>query len=252
MSRMTSTDLAALEELLASAYAVVPMRDIHRSQLRTDAVIGLRHDVDDNPGSLRCATRIAAWEEEHGHRSTYFLLHTAHYWDDDLALGDAVEEIAGRGHEIGIHANAIVDALRNGGDPDAILTSALNRLRSYGVEVTGVAAHGDSLCYAGNGELRVVNDEMFTECARPEMGSPTRSVEFGHRRVVLAPRPLADFGLEYDTHRLPHGRYLSDSGGRWNEPFPGKGEGQLHVLWHPDWWVRVFSNGGGKSATLTG
>lgn len=233
--RFEAEQLADLEALLGSADAVVAMVDVKHGATGEN-VIGLRHDVDENYGALDTACAIARWEHERGFRSTYYLLHSAGYFQDDLALGEAVDELAGFGHEVGIHANAIATALREGGDPDAILTSALNRLRSYGHPIVGMAAHGDPLCYAA----KFVNDEQFVECRRPEMGVPSRALEHNHRRVILRPRPLSDFGLEYDAHRLPHGRYLSDSGGKWNEPFPGEGEGQLHVLWHPDWWGAAF------------
>lgn len=239
--RFRREDLVALDGLLSRARFVVSMREVFDGKTAVD-VIGLRHDVDGHAGSLTTACAIAEWEANRGYRSTFFLLHSAIYWDDDLALGEAVDYMTERGHEVGIHSNAIACALLNGGDPDTILTTALNRLRSYGVEVTGVAAHGDPLCYE-DGKITFVNDEMFVECARPEMGSPTRSIERGHRRVVLRPRPLADFGLAYNSIFLPRGRYLSDSGGKWSEPVSGqevKGEGQLHVLWHPDWWSGAF------------
>jgi len=229
-------DLIDLENLLESSAGVVAMLDIHQGAHTDPYLIGLRHDVDDNAGALNTAVKIAEWEHERRFRSTFFLLHTAPYWEDDLALGDAVDRIVGYGHEVGIHANAIAQALKVGGDPHEILHQALNRLRSYGHPIVGMAAHGDRLCHLAG----FVNDEQFTECARPEMGEPRRFVAWGNRRLQLEPRPLADFGLEYDTHRLPHGRYLSDSGGKWNEPFPGSGSGQLHVLWHPDWWGRAF------------
>jgi hypothetical protein len=232
----TDRDLSEVEALLESAAGVVAMEDVARGWDGAD-VIGMRHDVDDNPHSLDTAVQMAKWEHERGWRSTYFLLHSADYFADDLGMGDAIDVIAGEcGHEIGIHVNALAVALASGGDPAHILEGALNQLRSYGHPIIGMAAHGDHLCHVA----KFVNDEMFSECERPEMGAPDRMVTFGHRRVKIMPRPLADFGLTYDTHRLPHGRYLSDSGGKWNEPFPGEGDGQLHMLWHSDWWFRAF------------
>ena len=233
--RFTERDLDDLNQLLSGASEVVPMRAIWEGE-RDPAVIGLRHDVDDNQGSLETAVAIARWEQRQGYRSTYFLLHSARYWADDLRLGAAVDAIAECGHEVGIHADAIAQALLTGDDPHVILERALNRLRSYGQPIIGMAAHGNALCHRSG----FVNDEQFVECSRPECGEPDRFVTWGYRRLKLEPRSLADFGLLYDTHRLPHGRYLSDSGGSWNEPFPGKGDGQLHMLWHPDWWSQAF------------
>lgn len=226
---MTEHDLAELDTLLASARAVVPMRDIWAGN--TDpAVIGLRHDVDDNVGSLDTAVRIAGWEHARGYRSTFFMLHTAHYWD---SLQGPLERIAGYGHEIGIHTNAVTVALTVGGDPADILAAAIDQLRGWGHEIVGVAPHGDELCHTAG----FINDEIFTECARPDMGAPDRWLNHDGHHVRLQPRPLAHWRLGYETYRLPRGRYLSDSGGTWNIPPRDIGHrGQLHILWHPDWW----------------
>lgn len=233
---MNHADLLALDDLLGSAGAVVPMRDIHAGA-DAPCVIGLRHDVDDNKDSLETAVQIARWEQDRGYRSTFFVLHSAGYWRSPW-FPLALAEFAECGHEVGIHVNAVAEALRSGGDPADILHDALAYLRGLGHDVIGVAPHGDQLCHSAG----FVNDEMFSECARPEVGEPARTLEHEGRRVTLAPMPLADFGLAYETYRLPKGRYLSDSGGAWNVPLDAiPGEGQLHILWHPDWWADAFT-----------
>lgn len=229
--------------VLAPAAAVVSMREVFLGANQAD-VIGLRHDVDDNQGSLANAVSLAGWEADRGYRSTYFMLHTASYWNW-RDLPGALDQIAEHGHEIAIHANAITASLLHGGDPIQILTDAIEQLRATGHKVSGVAPHGDKLCYATAPEgqrLGFVNDEIFTECPRPELGPPDRAIVYGDRRLVLAPVPLSHFGLEYETYKLPHGRYLSDSGGSWNVPCESvtSGPGQLHVLQHPDWWGAAF------------
>lgn len=228
-------DLAELDEaLLSRALRVVPMRDVYEGD-RHSLVIGLRHDMDN---FLRGSVELAEWEAERGYRATYFVLHDSPYWDD-LALPAALEHIADLGHEIGLHANGIAEALRGGGDPDEVLFSALERLRGWGHDVIGVVAHGDHLC----GQFGFVNDEQFTECARPKMGDPDRWLS---DVVQLRPRPLSDFGLEYESYRLGRALYLSDSGGYWTpdfyevvESFPTT-KGQLHILQHPCWWPAAF------------
>lgn len=234
----TAADLQELDDLLSRASAVVAMHDVYMGRTDDD-VIGLRHDVDDNSGSLETAVKIAGWEAERGYRSTYFILHTAAYWSDEPRLRAGLDAIAGYGHEIGIHADAITVALRDGGDPASLLIAAIDQLRGYGHEVYGVAGHGGELCRP----VGFVNDEIFSECARPEMGAPDRTLTLDDRTITLAPRPLADFGLAYETYRLPHRRYISDSGDHWNiRPSEAPdGPGQLHVLMHPDWWEDAFS-----------
>ena len=57
---------------------VVPMREFARGA----GDLALRHDVDSR---LDSALRLARLEHERGLRATYFVLHTAPYWDrDDL------------------------------------------------------------------------------------------------------------------------------------------------------------------------
>jgi hypothetical protein len=240
MRSFSARDLAQLDTiLLPPARAVVSMQEIHAGA-RDEDVIGLRHDVDDNPGALQTALKLADWEAARGYRSTYFILHTARYWRDERTLRPALEQIAAAGHELGIHANALTVALRAGGDPAEILHAALERLRGYGFPIVGVAPHGDPACHRAG----FVNDELFAECPRPDWGAPDRELTLDGRTVQLQPRPLADFGLRYETYRLPHGRYLSDSGGAWNVPpeSVADGPGQLHILQHPDWWSRAFTD----------
>lgn len=244
----TRADLVELDErLLANADACVAMQEVHDGN-RSPDVIALRHDVDAGH-ALATALQIAEWEAEHGYRSTYFLLHTSPYWGGSV-FERSVDRLVSLGHEIGIHANAIAQSLRTGLDPDLILEHALIDLRSLGITVRGVAAHGDEICNRDRGvdEGTFVNDEQFVECARPKEGAPDRKVSRGRFRRQLSPRPLADFGLEYEALQLgfPTPFRVSDSGGYWSMPFDQAvekfhfGDRQLHFLWHPDWWAHAF------------
>lgn len=259
-------DLAELDErLFACAARVVAMEDVHDGD-RQPNVIALRHDCD-SAESLDIAVSLAVWEAEHGYRSSYYLLHTSPYWDAP-GFDEMVEQIADCGHEIGIHTDALAESFITGEDPDLILERAIGRLRGLGYPVRGVAGHGNRLCThsAGPGEPWFTNDEQFVECRRShlggqEMGEPDRWVWRGKIRRKLAPRPLADFGLEYEALWLSVPFYfrLSDSGGRWNDegfdviaaafaqqthvvtPTVEKGDPmQLHILQHPDHWGRAF------------
>ncbi len=233
-----SDDLEHLDTLLEKATAVVGMGEVFAGA-RHPWIIGLRHDVDN---VIEPAVEFAAWESERGYRSTYFILHTAPYWDDKPLLARSLDFIAECGHEIGIHNNAIAHATVTGQDPRVLLAEAILELRELGHSVTGTVAHGASECYDGSGAVRVVNDELFLECPRPHMGDPDRTV--GNAKIT--PTSLADFGLLYDANWLPRGAYISDSGGRWSQPFKHVDgrfpyPGQLHMLVHPDWWVEAFT-----------
>jgi hypothetical protein len=233
----TPADLREVEELLGRADEVVAMREIAAGE-QDPMVVGLRHDVDNH---LRGVSELANWEREHGWRATYFILHDSPYWNDPT-LPYLLDELAGLGHEIGIHVNAIAEALTTGKDPAEVLDDAIERLADWGHPVIGSAAHGDRRCYR-KGEVFFVNDEMFTECARPEMGAPKRKISPG---LKLDPKPLAYWGLQYDSNQLSRSLYLSESGGSWRDKedivsrFPTP-FGQLHILMHPCWWVQAFT-----------
>jgi hypothetical protein len=244
----TLGDLLELNDrLLSRADACVAMQEVHDGN-RSPHAIALRHDVDAGH-ALATALQIAEWEAAHGYRSTYFLLHTSPYWGGTV-FDRSVDRLVSLGHEIGIHANALAEALRTGRDPDLILHDALNDLRALGVTVRGVAAHGDEICNRDRrpDEGTFVNDEQFVECRRPKEGDADRKVSRGQFRLRLSPRPLADFGLEYEALQLglPTPFRVSDSGGYWSMAFDQAvsefevGDRQLHLLWHPDWWAHAF------------
>lgn len=232
-------DLAALESLLLSrASAVIPLREVHAGNHRSD-VIGLRHDIDDNSGSFQTAQTMARWEAARGYRSTYYVLHGAHYWTGEPFFRSGLEEIALAGHEIGLHVNGLAEALRYGKDPHEILWTALDELRSWGHAVIGCASHGDSLCH----DVGFVNYEQFDEC---KLEDPYRVLSYRGRELRLTPMPLSAFGLAYEAYHIPRGRNFSESGGRWNTSFEDFALGfnfdvQLHLLQHPDWWGDALS-----------
>lgn len=240
-------DLDRLDLLLRSARAVVSMQEVHAGNERSD-VIGMRHDVD-GAHALDIAVRMAWWEAERGYRSTYFILHSSPYFvrpDTPAKLA----RIAGCGHEIGFHTNAIAEALRTGRNPNAILDDALSQMRNFwGFQARGFVAHGDRICYDATCEsgkvspqAKFINDEMFTECARPDFGAPDRVLHYKRHTLQLQPESFEDWGFSYNPNWLPHRYYNSDSNGAWAEPFAktledfARGDGQVHLLQHPDWW----------------
>ncbi len=231
------SDLEDLDRFLYSAYEVVPMQQIHDGD-NDPRVIGLRHDVDNE---ITSSVAMAAWEEERGYRSTYFILHTAPYWQDKTLLQESLTAIDSLGHEIGFHINAITEAIRTGDDPLDIAQDAVDELRGYGYPVRGVVAHGDNACY----EHHFINDELFTESRRDNQGAADRTVG----GVKLAPISRSELGFDYDPNWLPRDEYLSDSGGQWSKPFNEFAArfheyGQLHMLVHPCWWAESFVRAG--------
>lgn len=237
------SDLDELGKFLDRADEVVAMEAINAEgwaqYSRGLNVIGMRHDVDN---AIAPAVDMAQWEADRGYRSTYFILHTAPYWEEKETLKAALEVIADCGHEIGFHINAITAAIKTGRDPIAIAAEAVGELRSYGHNVHGVVAHGDNACY----QFNFINDEIFTESARPKYGAQDRTLDEFGSEIKLNPISRLGLGFDYDPNWMSRGCYISDSGGTWSQPFDEMAErfpeetGQLHMLVHPDWWGEAF------------
>lgn len=242
-------DLEALDALLSSADRVVPIGEAFAMPAthRPARLIALRHDTDHD---IENAVRVARWEADRGYRATYYVLHGDWYWSrtpvgrpSRLVL-DAIAEIAGLGHEIGLHNNAITLAFRHGGRPADIVRRDLAELRRAGHQVAGTVKHGDPLCH----QLGYWNSEVFADCPSPDFGPPDRQLVWpdapgGPRTLQIASLPLADFGLTHEANWIGQDLYQSDTGGRWMHPFDemairfGKDGGLLQILVHPVWWA---------------
>lgn len=242
-------DWAALLRILGHGDEVVSVAAALDSGLaRVPRLIALRHDVDHD---LENSVRLAELEAERGYRATYFILHTDWYYcaggrsELSTYLLRGLDRIVSLGHEIALHNNAVAAGLRHARDPVEILGEELLRLRRHGFEIRGTVAHGDELCHRAG----FLNDEVFVECARPQLGPADRTVVYddwkaGRRlEVKLDPVHMGVLGLEYEANRIGHQLYLSDAGGCWQSPFDlvstrfVQNGGFLQILVHPVWWA---------------
>lgn len=216
-------------------------------------VVALRHDVDHD---LDLALEMAFWEHRRGCRASYYLLHTAEYWHDEQLVEKCLQ-LQDFGHEVGLHLNVMAEWARcEIDDVDTRLSELLWRLREGGVDVVGVSAHGDRLCY----ERGFINYWMFAdvrpdepavaESGRSAEGLPVDEVRFRidyPREEALArddgaalplwTSSLEAHGLAYHAFHVPSDRYLTDSGGAWTRsPDPQEldcSNGRFQVLMHP-------------------
>ena len=217
--RFTYAEYERFLDRLASL-DVVPLREFAAGLGDT----ALRHDVDDR---LDSALELARLEHARGLRATYFVLHTAPYWErDDLV--ERLRELQTLGHEVGWHNDLVTLAVVHGRDPAEYLRHELARLRDAGIDVVGIAAHGSPWCH----RLGFHNDYAFSDLPQPIPGFPTRFEPIG---------TLVDFGLHYDAYSLGEDAYFSDSRfdrGRRAHPadFPlGPGQRTI-ILTHPCHW----------------
>ncbi len=222
-----------------SRFLVVPLREFRKVDPATRALVGLRHDVD---ARLNAALVFAQLEHTRGLRSTYFVLHTAPYWQQPGLL-ESLRRLEELGHEVGFHYDLVTVQVVDGLDPRAVLASELARLRGAGLRIVGAAAHGS---YWGH-RLGYKNDYFFRELdeAHPDFPNNERVGE-----VELAKGTLGEFGFTYDAMRLGENHYWSDSwmdrrGRRWHPELLdldviGPRERAI-VLVHPDHWDRSLA-----------
>lgn len=214
-------------------------------------ILILRHDVDHD---YETALRMGRWEHEHGLRATYCILHTAWYYGELIdgrqqrtrEMLDCCLELQDLGHEINVHNNFPVVALKTGLDAIRLLEQELAFYRLHGVKISGTSTHGDALCR----ELNFRNYELFRESVYELRGGP-RVVEHDGNRVALGHVSMHDFGLAYEAYDLPRDLYFTDSGGtlrrrtntrgraglRRREMDPGPAYPDITgILTHPIWW----------------
>jgi hypothetical protein len=228
-----------LGELVERGLRVVPLREFHGAGAEGAVLLGLRHDVDER---LDSALELARLEHARGIRSTYFVLHTAGYYESPQ-LVSTLRELQGLGHEVGFHYDLVTLQIVLQHQPRAYLTRELGRLRDAGIDIVGAAGHGS---YWGH-KLGYKNEYFFRDLPAPQPGFPNVD-EVGS--VQLVKGTLAEFGFAYDASALGETHYWTDSwfdeqGRRWH---PDRLDlGVLHpgdraiVLVHPCHWDRSLS-----------
>ena len=221
-----------------------------------EPAIALRHDVDHD---INLAMEMAFWEKEKGCRSTFFLLHTAEYWNAPQFIDKALQ-IQDFGHEIGLHVNILSEWMR--GKVDDVygeLKNILDELRHSGLKIFGISPHGDPLCY----QKQFINYWCFSEL-KPDDPHHTESglnaegitAEDGKRCIdysashILTREDNRNFplwsdameglGLAYDAIHTTYDAYYSDSHGKWlhsRDPLHvDLSRGRHQIMIHPEHW----------------
>lgn len=164
----------------------------------------IRHDID---VSLERAVPIARLEREAGVASTYHVMIDSPFYDIRSASSrDALAEIAGLGHEVGLHYNVV----------------------ARGTKEADAAAREQDIARACD-ELAVL------------IGSEVRSLSFHLPVQELINGPLRIAGRVSGYAKELFQWYMSDSRARWREGEPlaslGRPRGpNLQILIHPIWW----------------
>lgn len=234
----------------------VTISDLWRNPLNS-GLCGLRHDVDHN---LDLALEMAYLEHQKGFRTTYFVLPGTDYWENDSWFIDKCLQLQDYGHEVGLHINSLVEwVVGETDDINISLSKQLAKLRDFGVNVRGIAAHGDKRCYLEN----VSNYWCFQELKpnEPFANENGRTAE-GPYEMDTTPRlkypksdqvtrqdgsifdlwsiSLLSHDLDYHAWHVNTDAYFTDSGGRWLrslDPLSAeRNDDSWQVLIHPEHW----------------
>lgn len=219
---------------------------------------GLRHDVDHD---LDLALEMGHLECEKGFRSTYFILPGTGYWLNDSKIIEKCLQLQDYGHEVGLHINSLVEwFVEETDDIGTSLSDQLARLRDGGIDVRGIAAHGDKRCYLEN----VSNYWCFEEL-RPKnpFGNEDGRTAEGPYEMDMTPRlrypksdrvtrkdgsvfdlwtiSLSSNDLDYHAWHVDTDAYFTDSGGRWQRSVDPlsvrRTTDRWQVLIHPEHWL---------------
>ena len=157
----------------------------------------VRHDVDYDIGQ---AMRMAEYECEHCIHSTYFLLHTAPYFDYSDTFGDKIKRLIDYGHSVGFHNDVLSEWWDN---RNCVLVEKLERpvlfLSKY-TTVIGTSAHGKREHY----ERKYINYQLWSQYKH----------DLNDGFMLNWPQiSLKTMGFLYEAYFLPYTHYFSDSGG---------------------------------------
>ena len=130
--------------LLASGYSVYTVFQYLSKKDRTGKTVALRHDVDRKPGN---ALKMATLEQNLGIKSTYYFRINKSVFKRDM-----IKTIAGMGHEIGYHYEALDKARGNFEKAINIFEQDLAELRKV-AEVRTICMHGNPLTKWDNRDL---------------------------------------------------------------------------------------------------
>jgi hypothetical protein len=167
-----------------------------------------RHDVD---MSVHRALALAKLEEARGVSATYFIrLHAEFYNALEWPIRSMIQDISGRGHEIGLHFEA---------DPESYLPD--EDILEEKLELARAILEG-----AVETSVRAVS---FHD---PETGNLLRFRRRTYAGMENAYAYLAEAGYVY----------VSDSDGYWRfrslpEALAENVGSNIHVLTHPEWWT---------------
>jgi len=208
----------------------------------------LRHDVDH---SIDSALLLSNYERERKISSTYFILHTANYFNDEKTL-KKIKKKEDNGHEIGLHTNFLEEWFLKNYDIKKNLEKVLDYFHRNKIKIRGISSHGSKFCYSE----KFINSWVFKECKYTnEIRNGEDILETDSKYQICLPKnkylknqfnnrfkmwsiKLADYSLYY-AHNLNYRNYITDSGNSFKRSKDLKNFKSVQLNLHPE---HVLSN----------
>lgn len=248
---------------------LVPLRRLCDGDAQERLRVAIRFDIDVDPFAALELARIGA---RYGAPSTFYVLHTASYYLQNVEFAGGTHEfrrnpwlrgwfdaMAVAGPEFGLHIDPLQFGTTYGVDGIAALRSELEFVRSLGITVETVTAHNSAPAYGAE------NFEVFSDYA--VRGAPTPKAA----GLPLGRLSLAELGLKCDgNYPVARADYDDAKFSAWvagypehpieNEVWmrtnildnPGFAHAYDYELWHlgPDRWVIGGKSGPNRSVWL--
>ena len=203
----------------------------------------LRHDVDH---SIDAALLLSHYEKEKKISSTYFILHTAKYFNNEKTL-EKIKKIEDNGHEIGLHINFLEEWFLKNYDIKKNLEEVLCLFEKNKIKIRGVSAHGSKYCYTE----KFINSWIFEECKyTDEIRNGEDILEDNREYQIYLPNEhilknrfnntfkmwsikLSDYNLYY-AHNLKYKDYITDSGNTFERSTKIENFNSVQINLHPE------------------
>lgn len=225
-------------------FLVVQLKDFKNTTSSNKVVLALRYDIDDN---INAAVKFAYREHKYGIRSTYFILHTAVYYGENLGpnfvrndkiiyylkkIQDAYD------HEIGFHNDLVTLQVVYNVSPKEYLKNELLYLRGNNIRIWGTTYHGSPYCY-----IYQYYNAYFWK-GYTYMGWNYEYITKDNKTIEIEKDNLENYDLTYEAGQLDEDYFFADcffiNGKRWNMSMvnldtikPGK---KVIILLHPEHW----------------
>jgi len=189
-----------IEKSKSNGFKFAPLKEFIKQKESNEKIIGIRHDVD---SELDHALKIAKIEYDLGIRTTYYVLHTASYFYKNIHREILNDNLIKKlkylqdtlGHEIGLHIDLMPIEIVYKKDPINYIKNLIILLKNNGINIIGVAPHGNLFHHIYRSKYIIKNKENINNI-------------FADPYIIF---DVKMFDIDYEAYSLPHDIYFSDA-----------------------------------------